>query len=196
MAIIKLDARLSAFLDLIAHVEGTICDSASKSSGYDLQEAGLFGIRTFTDTTCHPFTPPASPVMLDYIPASGPWVRCIDGYIAALPEFGASIVHFSTAAGRYMLPYKVWAECKRRLHLTYFSPINQDLAAVDLIGRCKADQLVMAGQVGEALEAASFFWPKLPMPNLKVDAIRKDELVDFYDEVLFFKRATQPPPAS
>ena len=55
MATIQTDAKIAAFLDLIAWSEGTSISPVSKNDGYDVIVSGVDGKHTFNDYGFHPF---------------------------------------------------------------------------------------------------------------------------------------------
>src|SRR2546423_13597729 len=57
----------------------------------------------------------------------------------------------STAAGRYQFLFKTWQNVSAALELTDFRQHSQDLAAVELIRRRGALELVKAGKASDAI---------------------------------------------
>lgn len=68
----------------------------------------------------------------------------------------------STAAGRYQLLYRWWAPYKSLLKLTDFSPLSQDLVAIQQIKERHGYGLIQAGHFDEAIVAVSNIWASLP----------------------------------
>lgn len=68
----------------------------------------------------------------------------------------------STAAGRYQFLSETWDECKAALNLSDFSPNSQDLAALYLIEKRGAIDLVDRGDISSACEILSWEWASLP----------------------------------
>lgn len=71
-------------------------------------------------------------------------------------------VLYSTAAGRYQFLHRTWAELQRMLKLPDFGPESQDLAAVALLKRRKAYELVRAGKFDDAVHRCRKEWASLP----------------------------------
>lgn len=68
----------------------------------------------------------------------------------------------STAAGAYQFLARTWDECRDALQLPDFSPPAQDLAAAYLIRRRGALELVLAGEVAQAIAKCAAEWASLP----------------------------------
>lgn len=68
----------------------------------------------------------------------------------------------STAAGRYQLLHHWYVAYAQLLHLADFSPVSQDLIAIQQIRERKAIPLILAGQIGAAISACSNIWASLP----------------------------------
>ncbi len=68
----------------------------------------------------------------------------------------------STAAGRYQLLYRYWVAYKAKLNLPDFSPICQDLIALQQIRECNALPLIDSGLFAVAVRAVSRIWASLP----------------------------------
>ena len=71
----------------------------------------------------------------------------------------------SDAAGRYQQMYEWWPAYKRQLGLKDFSPVSQDMVALQLMRECHAIVLVQAGQLEEAVFACSSRWASFPGNN-------------------------------
>lgn len=69
---------------------------------------------------------------------------------------------YSTAAGRYQFLRGTWANLQRMLHLADFSPLSQDLAAVELIRGRGALADVKAGRFDVAIQKCAKEWASLP----------------------------------
>jgi len=76
--------------------------------------------------------------------------------------FIKSINNYSTAAGRYQLLYKYWIAYCIRLKLNDFSPITQDIIALQQIKECKAIDDINNGNFEEAIKKCSRIWASLP----------------------------------
>lgn len=69
---------------------------------------------------------------------------------------------YSSAAGRYQFIKKTWRSLAGTLHLADFSPISQDLGAIELIrGRGALDD-VIAGRFELAVRKCAKEWASLP----------------------------------
>lgn len=68
----------------------------------------------------------------------------------------------STAAGAYQFLSRTWDECAKALDLPDFSPESQDLAALFLTKRRGALQLVIDGQIEQAIAKCNREWASLP----------------------------------
>ena len=68
----------------------------------------------------------------------------------------------STAAGRYQLLSRYFDVYRKRLNLNDFSPLSQDLIAIQQIKERKAIPLIKAGKFEEAVAACSNIWASLP----------------------------------
>ena len=81
--------------------------------------------------------------------------------------------NFSTAAGRYQILNRTYQSLK----MQDFQPASQDQAAIDLIKRRKAYDLIVGGKFEEAINLTNKEWASLPgspygQPTAKmVDAI-------------------------
>lgn len=78
--------------------------------------------------------------------------------LVPLPKLGIR----STAAGRYQLLSRYYDAYKKRLGLKDFSPLSQDLIALQQIRERRALPLVQAGKIEEAIKAVRKTWASLP----------------------------------
>lgn len=78
--------------------------------------------------------------------------------LVALPSLGIK----STAAGRYQLLSRYFDAYKKQLGLKDFSPLSQDLIAIQQIRERKALQLIQAGQFEQAVRQVRNIWASLP----------------------------------
>ncbi|MCU1017035.1 glycoside hydrolase family 104 protein [Stenotrophomonas maltophilia] len=78
--------------------------------------------------------------------------------LVPLPKLGIG----STAAGRYQLLSRYYDAYKKRLGLKDFSPLSQDLIALQQIRERRALPLVQAGKIEEAIKAVRKTWASLP----------------------------------
>ncbi|MBA0263857.1 lysozyme [Stenotrophomonas maltophilia] len=68
----------------------------------------------------------------------------------------------STAAGRYQLLRRYYDAYKKTLGLKDFSPLSQDLIALQQIRERRALPLIQAGEIEEAIKAVRKIWASLP----------------------------------
>lgn len=68
----------------------------------------------------------------------------------------------STAAGAYQILARTWDEARAALEIPDFSPASQDVAALFLIRRRGALELVRAGRFDEAIAKVAKEWASLP----------------------------------
>lgn len=68
----------------------------------------------------------------------------------------------STAAGRYQLLSRYYEPYRRLLGLADFSPVSQDLIAIQQIRERHALGLIASGQIMAAIHACSSIWASLP----------------------------------
>lgn len=68
----------------------------------------------------------------------------------------------SDAAGRYQIMHRWWPVYKKMLSLPDFSPISQDLYAIQQLKEQKAFPLIQAGNFADAVQRVSDIWASLP----------------------------------
>lgn len=128
-----------AFLDMIAWGEGTSTSPATGLDGYDVIVTGIDRKpEVFKDFTDHPF-------------AKGRVSKVINSK-------GLT----SNASGRYQQMLKDWPHYKALLKLSDFSPISQDLVALQHIRECRALPDVLAGRIDTAISKCRNIWASLP----------------------------------
>lgn len=131
---------VDAFCALVGYAEGT--DPHSLGIGYDVIVGGHDGptppIADFTD---HPF-------------ASGRTAIYV-GMFLGKPVF-------STASGRYQIILRTWRSLQARLNLPDFSPPSQDQAAYDLLNERGIPDMLAAGSIAGAINAAGAVWASFP----------------------------------
>lgn len=69
---------------------------------------------------------------------------------------------YSTAAGRYQFIKATWRGLAQKLHFSGFTPIEQDLGAVELIRGRGALEDVIAGRFDIAIRKCAKEWASLP----------------------------------
>ncbi|SFS24141.1 glycoside hydrolase family 104 protein [Pseudomonas sp. NFACC42-2] len=128
-----------AFLDMLAFSEGTSTSPATALDGYDVIVTGIDRKpEIFTDFSDHPF-------------AKGRRSKVINSK-------GLT----SNASGRYQQMLKDWPYYQTLLALPDFSPISQDLLALQHIRECRALPDVHSGRVETAVEKCRNIWASLP----------------------------------
>ncbi|WP_457488438.1 glycoside hydrolase family 24 protein [Tardiphaga sp. P5_C10] len=78
--------------------------------------------------------------------------------LVELPKLGIQ----STAAGRYQLLRRYYDAYRKSLGLTDFSPLSQDLIALQQIRERRALSMIQAGRIPEAIAAVRNIWASLP----------------------------------
>ena len=131
---------VAAFLDLIAHSEGTSTSKNTRDDGYDIIVSGVDGPHTFSDYSAHPFAAGRPPIVVRSKPK--------------LLE--------STASGRYQITLPTWKNIAAARGLGTFSPQNQDLAAMELLSECHALDLITANNIAAAIEHCCETWASFP----------------------------------
>jgi muramidase (phage lysozyme) len=146
-----------AFLDMLAWSEGTSTSPATALDGYDVIVTGIDRKpEVFTDFSDHPF-------------AKGRRSKAINGK-------GLT----SNASGRYQQMLKDWTYYRTLLALPDFSPISQDLLALQHIRECRALPDVHAGRVESAIEKCRNIWASLPGAGYGQREHRLDDLIQQY----------------
>jgi len=96
--------------------------------------------------------------------------------LVALPRLGIK----STAAGRYQLLSRYYNAYRRLLGLKDFSPLSQDLIAIQQIRERRALELVKAGQVVKAISFVRNIWASLPGAGYGQHERKLDDLLAAY----------------
>lgn len=145
MALITADAaggqNIVAFLDMLAASEIDAYTLANSDRGYNVL-VGSHGPETIDGRA---------------IPAD---LRLFDSYATHPNVLNAALD--STAAGRYQELYHNYLAYTALLKLPDFSPLSQDLIAIQQIRERKAIPLILAGQISAAIYACSNLWASLP----------------------------------
>lgn len=162
MPTIKCAAQIAAFLDLIAWSEGTSRSLLTNCDGYDEIVTGVDGHHVFTDFSVHPFARGRAPIVVTAAkPATYTHSNADDGGPGVLVKPATPALH-STASGRYQLILATWEDLAIRLHLGTFSPANQDLACVQLLHECHADDSLYCGMIEKAIDESCETWASFP----------------------------------
>ncbi len=136
--------NVPAFLDLIAFSEGTSASKLTKNDGYDVIVTGVDGPEIFTSYASHPFIGPPSRVA------------------KLIRNAGAHPALSSTASGRYQLLARYYPVYIKQLGLHDFSPLSQDLIAIQQIQERGALRSVIAGDIEIAVTMCSTLWASFP----------------------------------
>lgn len=137
-------ASALAMLDTIAWSENKPALLAQSDDGYNLIVGSLPGhALTFDSYADHPRH------LMSFTLRSGAVIR-------------------STAAGRYMFLARTWDGLRQALHLTDFSPANQDRGCIELLRECGALPHILQGSIPNAIEVTAAIdreratWASLP----------------------------------
>ncbi|WP_443096806.1 glycoside hydrolase family 24 protein [Stenotrophomonas sp. PUT21] len=96
--------------------------------------------------------------------------------LVSLPRLGIK----STAAGRYQLLSRYYDAYRRLLGLKDFSPLSQDLVAIQQIRERRALDLIKAGQVVKAISFVRNIWASLPGAGYGQHERKLDDLLAAY----------------
>jgi len=86
----------------------------------------------------------------------------------------------STAAGRYQILFRFWNAYKDKLSLKDFSPLSQDLYAVNQLRETGAYNYIIKGQVSTAISKCSSRWASLPGAGYNQREHKLDTLIKQY----------------
>ena len=143
-----------AFLDMLAWAEGTGTSPATARDGYDVIVTGIDGKpEVFKDFSDHPF-------------ARGRKSKVINSK-------GLT----SNASGRYQQMLKDWPHYRALLKLPDFSPISQDLLALQHVRECRALPDVHAGRIETAIKKCRNIWASLPGAGYSQREHRLEDLI-------------------
>jgi len=90
----------------------------------------------------------------------------------------------STAAGRYQILARFYDHYKAQLKLKDFSPASQDAIAWQLIGECKAQADVLAGNFESAIAKCRSRWASLPGAGYGQNEHAMEDLRRIYDAAI------------
>jgi muramidase (phage lysozyme) len=159
---LRQDIRVKAFLDLLAHGEGT---------SYHPE------VRLTSDEYRVTFCNDGKVSFKDH-----PRKRCCN-------PVGNRII-CATAAGRYMFLQKTWDWVAGEvLQLKDFSPINQDLAAIFLLIYSGAMHEILKNNIKGAINKASKYWAPMPGNNYNQPQTKQQELLGIYTKRLKFYKS-------
>ena len=88
----------------------------------------------------------------------------------------------STAAGRYQLLSRYYDAYKKQLNLPNFSPISQDLIAVQQIKERGALQDIEKGYINVAIDKVKNIWASLPGAGYGQHENKLDKLITAYKD--------------
>jgi muramidase (phage lysozyme) len=138
---VTVNEKLNRFLDLIAFSEGTRTNKLTKNDGYDVIVTSIDGPSIFTDYSTHPLL--GKPPLIIRGTHEKPLLR-------------------SSAAGRYQLLAHYFEVYKEQLRLPDFSPMSQDLVALQQIKERHAYQPILDGNISFSITACSNIWASFP----------------------------------
>jgi muramidase (phage lysozyme) len=90
----------------------------------------------------------------------------------------------STAAGRYQFLYKTWIGIKNKLGLQDFSPISQDIAALELVAERGQLTKIINGNLEGALKGLGCAWAALPFSTCNQRMRSWNETLNYYNAAL------------
>jgi muramidase (phage lysozyme) len=86
----------------------------------------------------------------------------------------------STAAGRYQILSRFYDHYKKQLKLPDFSPLSQDMIAMQLIRECKAVADIEGGKIETAIAKCASRWASLPGAGYGQHEHKLDKLIAAY----------------
>lgn len=144
-----LSANAAAALDMLAWCEGTSTHRLTRNDGYDVIVTGIGGtLEILTDYSAHPFEHgrPAKQINSKGL--------------------------YSTASGRSQFILRTWIACRDALKLPDFTPESQDRATWYLITGRRANLLIEAGHIEDAIKLMAPEWASLPGANYANQGMR------------------------
>lgn len=145
--------NICAFLDTIAFTEGTDIPR-QRSNPYFLESDTLLshpycGYDVIVGGSLMPIITGSSPPKTDY-----------SKHPNRVIQLNANLS--STAAGRYQILYRFWKVYQKQLNLPDFSPLSQDLYAIQQLREQRAYGRLLAGEFEKAVLACNDIWASLP----------------------------------
>ena len=155
------DVNMLAFLDMIAWSEGTAdtVHRLTRMDGYDVIVTGSSGPEIFTDFQTHPFSNGRAPKHI---------TRSL----------------FSSASGRYQFLRTHWDHYRNLLNLQDFSPLSQDLWAIQLIRERNALTDIRHGRIREAITRCANIWASFPGAGYGQPEHKMEQLLIVYQTAL------------
>lgn len=138
--------NLVAFLDMIAHAEGTATSRYTKDNGYDVVVEGVDSPYTFSDYSRHPNV----------------LVTVRREVVSPATDRVLKKALKSTAAGRYQILKRYADAYTTILKLPDFGPLSQDLIAIRMIREQGAMPFIERGDFAKAVEKVANIWASLP----------------------------------
>lgn len=90
----------------------------------------------------------------------------------------------STAAGRYQLLSRYWDVYRKQLNLKDFSPLSQDIVALQQIRERKAIDLFLRGDIENAFTRCNNIWASLPGAGYGQHEHKLDNILKTYEQKL------------
>lgn len=146
------------FLDTIAYSEGTDPHSLTRDHGYDVIVTGVSGPDIFSDYSDHPFANGRIPTVVRRVP-----------------------LLTSTASGRYQILLRTWRSYRAQMSLPDFSPLSQDLVAIQIIKERGSISKILSGDIEGAIFACSNIWASFPGNAYGQGGKKMSELLNYYD---------------
>jgi muramidase (phage lysozyme) len=147
------------FLDLIGWSEGTTTNPITKNDGYDVLVKSINGNAIFTDYSKHPFSD--KPAVI----------------VKLVPRL------LSTAAGRYQILQHYFAVYKVRLNLPDFSPLSQDLIALEMIKERNLLHCIINGDIAKVITGLCTVWASFPGNNYNQGGKTMEQLLSKFNSL-------------
>ena len=139
-----LSTNMTAFLAMLAHREGTAYQKDPAGNLIDPYRVCFLNKHVIQHLNDHPAI-------------TGEW------HGEPLDFLGPNYVGLhSTAAGKFQINKPTWIDCRRSVSLPDFTGPNQDAAAVFLITRAGAADMIEAGRIHDAIPRLVNLWASLP----------------------------------
>lgn len=161
--------NVCAFLDAIAFTEGTDNNRQKSNPYFPPDGSGLhpgphFGYDVIVGGS---LMPTRSDGQTDYSRHPNKLVRL-------------SSTLSSTAAGRYQILHRFWKHYEVQLNLPDFSPLSQDLYAIQQLKEQRAYGRILSGEFEKAVLACNNIWASLPLSPYGQHTYSMDEMKAIY----------------
>lgn len=155
------DINLCAFLDMITWSEGTdtTVHPLTRMDGYGVIVTGSSGPEIFSDFNTHPF-------------GNGRAPKHVTGSL------------YSSASGRYQFLRTHWVHYRDQLKLPGFSPLSQDLWAIQLIRERNALTDISQHRIREAISRSANIWASFPGAGYGQPEHKLDQLLMVFESAL------------